>query len=134
LEPISEAERRGLELVSRILDHVSWDHFKLGEQPAQILEWLYLGDLDEAMNFKLLDSKNICATLNVINWWELTSHVSSRCEDFEDLASLYSARDITYEQIDSEDRLHFDLVGQTWPAHKRPAHSPGRHVSFTVAW
>jgi len=108
--PLTAEEKNGLDLVASVIDAVSWKKWKPGDQPAKILDWLYLGDLKEAMNFDLLASKGITAVTNLINWWEL----SSRLGDV-DLEGLYASHGIVYQEEDSEDRLFFDMIKNSWP-------------------
>eukprot|EP00928_Gymnodinium_smaydae_P048071 TRINITY_DN32119_c0_g1_i1.p1 TRINITY_DN32119_c0_g1~~TRINITY_DN32119_c0_g1_i1.p1 ORF type:complete len:1183 (-),score=171.06 TRINITY_DN32119_c0_g1_i1:108-3656(-) len=114
LEVCSDEERRGLDMMSSVLESVSWKYWKPGEQPAELLDWLFLGDLSEATDFALLAQKGITAVLNVINWWEL----SSRLPDVADMSSLYSSHGVNFLGVDSEDRLFFDIVGKCWPEAK----------------
>ncbi|CAE7665229.1 CPK1, partial [Symbiodinium necroappetens] len=76
-----------------------------------ILDWMFLGDLKEATDFELLQRQNIRAVLNLINWWEL----SSRLPEVSDFTSLYSSHDVEFLEVDSEDRLFFDIVEKCWP-------------------
>lgn len=126
LEPITLAERQGLDLLSDLLDAVPWDFFKPGDQPAKLLDWLYLGDLEEAMDFDLLSKKGIGAVVNLINWWELASRV-----EINDIASTYASQGIDFLEADSEDRLFFDIVEKSWPQAEdflRKAHDSGQKV------
>jgi len=111
LEPITSDERRGLDLVAGILDAVPWSFWKPGEQPAALLDWLFLGDLEEAVDFELLQRKGIGAVVNLINWWEL----QARLPEVADIESLYSQQGVAFLESDSEDRLFFDIVGKSWP-------------------
>ena len=111
LAPTPE-EQEGLAAVSSVLDSVSWAYWKPGEQPAQLLDWLYLGDLREAMNFELLRERGITAVLNLIGWWELTALLPENT----DLHRAFSSHGVRYKEVDSEDRLFFDLVGLSWQA------------------
>lgn len=127
LQPISSEEQAGLDLVSQVLDSVSWKHWKPGKQPAQILPWLFLGDLEEATDIELLDKRGIGAVLNLIGWWELSAYLP---EDVN-LANLFGEHGIAYEERDSEDRLFFDILEEAWPASERflqACHQSGRHV------
>eukprot|EP00435_Cladocopium_sp_Y103_P056316 s8_g19.t1 len=103
----SEEEQEGLEQLAKVLDNVSWKYWKPGEQPAKILDWMYLGDLKEATDFELLNDRHITAVLNLINWWEL----SSRLPEVADFSELYSSHDVEF----LEDRLFFDIVEKCWP-------------------
>mmetsp|Transcript_84722 Transcript_84722/g.177180 ORF Transcript_84722/g.177180 Transcript_84722/m.177180 type:complete len:1165 (-) Transcript_84722:875-4369(-) len=126
-EPLSPEERQGLDLLAGVLDSVPWSYWKPGEQPAPILPWLFLGDLEEALDVELLRSRGISAVLNLVNWWELIS----KRPDIGDLSFYYSAQDIVYKESDSEDRLFFDMVEQTWPDVKQyleDCHREGRRV------
>ncbi|CAE7516948.1 CPK1 [Symbiodinium pilosum] len=107
----AEEEQVGLDRLATVLDTVSWKYWKPGEQPAQILDWMFLGDLKEATNFELLQQQNIRAVLNLINWWEL----SSRLPEVSDFTSLYSSHDVEFLEVDSEDRLFFNIVEKCWP-------------------
>lgn len=107
----SVEEQKGLEELAKVLDNVSWKYWKPGEQPAQILDWMYLGDLKEATDFELLQQRNITAVLNLINWWEL----SSRLPEVADFSLLYSSHEVDFLEVDSEDRLFFDIVEKCWP-------------------
>eukprot|EP00434_Breviolum_minutum_P034724 symbB.v1.2.030738.t1/scaffold3495.1/size92607/8 len=107
----SKEEQEGLELLAKVLDNVSWKYWKPGEQPAKILDWMYLGDLKEATDFDLLQDRHITAVLNLINWWEL----SSRLPEVADFNLLYSSHDVDFLEVDSEDRLFFDIVENCWP-------------------
>ncbi|CAL1136951.1 unnamed protein product, partial [Cladocopium goreaui] len=107
----SEEEQEGLEQLAKVLDNVSWKYWKPGEQPAKILDWMYLGDLKEATDFELLNDRHITAVLNLINWWEL----SSRLPEVADFSELYSSHDVEFLEVDSEDRLFFDIVEKCWP-------------------
>eukprot|EP00439_Symbiodinium_sp_Y106_P039897 s767_g4.t2 len=107
----ADQEQGGLDRLATVLDTVSWKYWKPGEQPAQILEWMFLGDLKEATDFDLLQRQNIRAVLNLINWWEL----SSRLPEVSDFTSLYSSHDVEFLEVDSEDRLFFDIVEKCWP-------------------
>jgi len=109
LGPSGEEQRR-LDAVAGVLDVVSWNHFKPGEQPAQVLDWLYLGDLKEALDLDLLKSKGINAVLNVMNWWQLCSTLP---EYYEGLADFY-ADNMDFEMVETEDCMSFDLVGSKW--------------------
>ncbi|CAJ1388218.1 unnamed protein product [Effrenium voratum] len=108
----SEEEQKGLDQLSKVLDNVSWKYWKPGEQPARVLDWMYLGDLKEATDFELLSNRGIGAVLNLINWWEL----SSRLPEVADFAALYSSNHVEFKEVDSEDRLFFDIVEKCWPA------------------
>mmetsp|Transcript_78687 Transcript_78687/g.218542 ORF Transcript_78687/g.218542 Transcript_78687/m.218542 type:complete len:1178 (-) Transcript_78687:74-3607(-) len=109
---LAAEERHGLDLVAGVLDTVSWKYWKPGEQPAKLLDWLFLGDLQEAMDFNLLASRGINAVLNVINWWEL----GARVPNVTDMPSLYWEHGMEFESVDSEDRLFFNIVEESWPA------------------
>lgn len=115
LAPLTAQERAGLDQLACILDSVSWSFFKPGEQPAALLPWLYLGDLKEAMDLELLQRKGIGAVLNCINWWELSALLP---EDTQ-LESFYGAQGVEYEQVELEDRLFHDIVGESWPCAER---------------
>lgn len=113
LEPLSAEERHGLDLVSGILESVSWKYWKPGSQPALICnEWLFLGDLAEATDLELLERLGISAVLNLIGWWELSSFLP---EDVT-LAGVFGQRQIRYHEADSEDRLFFDIISLSWPS------------------
>jgi len=111
LQPLTEREKHGLDLVANVLDTVSWKYWKPGEQPAKLLNWLYLGDLQEALDFELLARHGITAVLNLINWWEL----GARLPPDTDLPSLYDSHSIQFLEADSEDRLFFEIVEKSWP-------------------
>lgn len=115
LEPLTEEERTGLDLVSEVLDSVSWNHWKPGEQPATILDWLCLGDLHEATNLELLERRKIKAVLNLIGWWELAALLP----EGTNLLHVFSTRGVEYEEADSEDRLFFDIIEESWPKSER---------------
>jgi len=110
--PLTAEEKYALDIVASVIDAVSWKCWKPGDQPARILDWLYLGDLKEAMNLELLASKGITAVMNHVNWWELSSRISADI----DLRSFYEAHGIIYQEADSEDRLFFDMLKESWPA------------------
>eukprot|EP00928_Gymnodinium_smaydae_P021964 TRINITY_DN18604_c0_g2_i1.p1 TRINITY_DN18604_c0_g2~~TRINITY_DN18604_c0_g2_i1.p1 ORF type:complete len:1227 (-),score=308.73 TRINITY_DN18604_c0_g2_i1:43-3723(-) len=112
LAPLTPEEQRGLDLVSGVLDAVSWSYWKPGRQPARILDWLYLGDVAEATDLDLLERSRIGAVLNLIGWWELTALLP---EDTS-LGTIFGEWNIDYEEADSEDRLFFDIVSLCWPA------------------
>ncbi|CAJ1351985.1 unnamed protein product [Effrenium voratum] len=114
LQPTQE-EQHALDQVSSVLDSVPWRFWKPGEQPARILEWLFLGDLADATDLGLLERRNICGVLNLIGWWELEALLP---ED-TDLASLFGQYDVEYQEADSEDRLFFDIVDMSWPSSER---------------
>ena len=96
----SALEQDGLDELAKVLDSVSWKYWKPGQQPAQILDWMFLGDLKEATDFELLKQRGITAVLNLINWWEL----SSRLPEVSDFSLLYSSHEVDFLEVDSEAR------------------------------
>lgn len=115
LQPLSSQEQQALDKVSSVLDTVPWRFWKPGEQPARILDWLFLGDLADATDLELLDSRGIGAVLNLIGWWELQALLP----EGTDLVSLFGQHDVEYLEADSEDRLFFDIVDMSWPSCER---------------
>eukprot|EP00747_Dinoflagellata_sp_TGD_P125015 gnl/TRDRNA2_/TRDRNA2_174094_c0_seq1.p1 gnl/TRDRNA2_/TRDRNA2_174094_c0~~gnl/TRDRNA2_/TRDRNA2_174094_c0_seq1.p1 ORF type:complete len:1105 (+),score=166.55 gnl/TRDRNA2_/TRDRNA2_174094_c0_seq1:277-3315(+) len=67
------------------------------------------------MSPELSQRRGINAVLSLINWWELCSALGTAPEDNK-LEYAYSNQGITYMQVDSEDRLFYDLVLNSWPA------------------
>ena len=78
---------------------------------ARILDWLFLGDLADATDLELLESRNIGAVLNLIGWWELEALLPAT-----DLFSFFGHYEVAYHEADSEDRLFFDIVNSSWPS------------------
>ena len=78
------------------------------------MDWLFLGDLADATDLELLDSKGIGAVLNLIGWWELEALLPGT-----DLFSFLGHYDVAYHEADSEDRLFFDIVSSSWPSCER---------------
>ncbi|CAE8641559.1 unnamed protein product [Polarella glacialis] len=115
LGPLTAEESKALDLVSGVLDCVSWNFWKPGVQPAQILDWLYLGDVAEATDLELLEQRGIRGVLNLIGWWELAALLP---EDAS-LSNIFAENGIDYEQADSEDRLFFDIIESSWPSSDR---------------
>lgn len=114
-ESLTVEERRGLDFLSITLDVVPWTYWKPGEQPAEILDWMFLGDLNEALDIDLLRFKGITSVLNLVNWWELVS----KRPDIPELECYFGAENIVYQECDSEDRLFFDIVERVWPVCRR---------------
>jgi len=115
LQPLTLQEQEALDQVSSVLDTVPWRFWKPGEQPARILDWLFLGDLADATDLELLDSRGIGAVLNLIGWWELQALLP----EGTDLVSLFGQHDVEYSEADSEDRLFFNIVDISWPSCER---------------
>merc|ERR1711974_268365 len=67
LAPTPE-EKKGLDLLADTLDAVSETYWKPGDQPAMLLDWLFLGDLNEALDLDQLARKRISGVLNMMNW------------------------------------------------------------------
>lgn len=113
LEPLTQAERHALDLLAGVLD-VPVPVWKPGEQPAALLDWLFLGDIGEAMDLDLLDKHGINSILNLMSWWELKGKGFTRQASGEHYM-FYTGLDFAYEEVDSEDTLNFDMVGKSWP-------------------
>lgn len=115
MAPLTAEEQHGLDLVSSVLDSVPWSYWKPGEQPARILDWLFLGDLADATDLGLLEQRQIQGVLNLIGWWELEALLP----EGTDLEILFSHYDIEYKEADSEDRLFVDIIATSWPSAER---------------
>lgn len=115
LQPLTLEEQNALDQVSSVLDTVPWSFWKPGEQPARILDGLFLGDLADATDLELLERRGIGAVLNLIGWWELQALLP----EGTDLASHFRQYDVEYHEADSEDRLFFDIVEMSWPSCER---------------
>lgn len=107
LQP-SSSEQFWLDAFAKTLNRQPYSYWKPGEQPAQILDWLFLGDLGEAMDISMLRRRGISAVLNVISWWELCSRLPDDLPP-ERLTSMFAAEGIDYLGLDLEDRLFSDL-------------------------
>lgn len=112
LKPSAE-EQLWLDAVANTLNSHPYSYWKPGEQPAQILNWMFLGDLGEALDLPMLHRRGITAVLNVISWWELCSRLPDDLPP-ERLLPMYAAEGISYEGLDLEDRLFSDL-DEGWP-------------------
>eukprot|EP00928_Gymnodinium_smaydae_P031830 TRINITY_DN23236_c0_g2_i1.p1 TRINITY_DN23236_c0_g2~~TRINITY_DN23236_c0_g2_i1.p1 ORF type:complete len:1239 (+),score=158.27 TRINITY_DN23236_c0_g2_i1:40-3717(+) len=108
-------ESRGLDLVSDLLESVSWKYWKPGKQPAKLLDWLFIGGIDDAVDVASLQEREIGAVLSLAHWWEVAARF--QCDD--DLPSLYASRGMEFLEVDAEDRLFFDVVERSWPAAER---------------
>eukprot|EP00929_Paragymnodinium_shiwhaense_P122853 TRINITY_DN9605_c0_g2_i1.p1 TRINITY_DN9605_c0_g2~~TRINITY_DN9605_c0_g2_i1.p1 ORF type:complete len:1202 (+),score=251.55 TRINITY_DN9605_c0_g2_i1:125-3730(+) len=124
---LSLDDHAGLDAVAEVLDEVPWTHWKPGKQPAKILDWLYLGDLYEATDIDKLRRRGVDAVLNLVSWWELVAKLP---EDMN-LPHYFSEHSIDYNEVDSEDRLFYDMVESSWPEAEqvlKRCHAEGKHV------
>lgn len=117
---ITRDEQRALDKLAEVLDSKPLSYFKPGEQPARLSDWLFLGDLDEAMDLQLLQDRGITGVVNLVGWWQLASAIGVESSDdpVEMLTSFYEGNKIAFCAREALDNMSYELVDNDWPAVK----------------
>lgn len=117
---ISHEEQGVLDKLAEVLDEKLLSYFKPGPQPARLSDWLFLGDLEEAMDIQLLQDRGITGVINLVGWWQLASVIGAESSDdpIAMLDSFYQGNDIAFVARESLDNMTYDLVNNDWSAVK----------------
>jgi len=115
---ISHEEQHVLDKLAEVLDAKPLSYFKPGQQPARLSDWLFLGDLEEAIDLQLLQDRGITGVINLVGWWQLASSIGNESEDdpIAMLASFYDHNDIAFCAREALDNMSYELVKHDWPA------------------
>ncbi len=88
-------------------------------QPAKILPWLFLGDLDDALNMTTLGNLDITAVLSLCPEYHNKHDVLKFCKEHHhsDMPGLLKANKIELQSLEAEDDKsgNYDIVREVWP-------------------
>lgn len=114
-------EQVALDKLAEVLDEKPLSYFKPGVQPARLSDWLFLGDLDEAIDLQLLQDRGITGVVNLVGWFQLASAIGVESSDdpVAMLASFYEGNDIAFCHREAKDDMTYDIIMNDWSAVKQ---------------
>lgn len=127
-EEVSHEEQRALDELAKVLDAKTLRSSEPVQQLAQLSDGVFLSDVEEARDPKLLQDRGITAVINLVGWWELASSIGVESslasfygstlavDPIEELADFYEGNGIAFCASEVSDDMSYDTVKNEWLA------------------